>query len=229
MGQYRRGRRAVAGKIAGSRGNLLHHLRAHVLEAVGKFDLFGDCHAILGDAWRAVRPGEHDVSSLGAQCHPHRIGENLDTVQHPFARVTVKFHVFGSHGPSPIGYAAFFFATLCSMTPRMSASFRIMRSSPSSLISLPDHLPNSTRSSALTSSACSTPSAPRAPGPTATTSPSIGFSFTVSGMIMPPEVFASGSTRRIRTRSCSGRNLMDGLLRPNFSRDWHYRDESANA
>ena len=38
------------------------------------------------------------------------------------------------------------------MMPMMSLSFMISRSSPSSLTSVPDHLPNSTRSPALTSS-----------------------------------------------------------------------------
>src|SRR5215469_15069728 len=92
--------------------------------------------------------------------------------------------------------------------PMMSDSFMIMSSSPSSLISVPDHLPKSTRSPALTSSGCSLPSSPRAPGPTAITSPSIGFSLAVSGMMMPPAVLASCSTRRTSTRSCNGRNVI---------------------
>jgi hypothetical protein len=46
----------------------------------------------------------------------------------------------------------------------MSLSFMIRRSSPSSLISVPDHLPNSTRSPALTSSATSLPARRDAPG-----------------------------------------------------------------
>src|SRR6202171_3940745 len=101
----------------------------------------------------------------------------------------------------------------------MSDSFMIMRSSPSSFTSVPDHLPNSTRSPVLTSSGCSLPSLSRAPEPTATTSPSIGFSCAVSGMKMPPAVFASGSTRRIRTRSCNGRSFIDGLLGPGYVGD----------
>ena len=40
---------------------------------------------------------------------------------------------------------------------------------------------------------------------TATTSPSIGFSFAVSGMMIPPLVFSSSFTRLTMTRSCSGR------------------------
>src|SRR5262249_43394862 len=41
----------------------------------------------------------------------------------------------------------------------------------------------------------------RPPGPTAMTSPSWGFSFAVSGMMMPPLVFSSASIRLITPRS----------------------------
>ena len=52
-----------------------------------------------------------------------------------------------------------------------------------SFTSVPDHLPNSTRLPAFTSSGTSLPVSSRAPGPRAMTSPSIGFSLAVSGMI----------------------------------------------
>jgi hypothetical protein len=47
-----------------------------------------------------------------------------------------------------------------------------------------------------------------APEPTATISPSCGFSLALSGMMMPPAVFSSASTRRTSTRSCNGRNMI---------------------
>ena len=56
------------------------------------------------------------------------------------------------------------------------------------------------------------PLSSRPPGPTATTSPSCGFSLTVSGMIMPPFVLSSPSMRRMTTRSCNGRNFMERSL-----------------
>src|SRR5450432_1892172 len=89
-----------------------------------------------------------------------------------------------------------------------SDSFMIKRSSPSIFTSVPDHLPNSTRSPALSSSGTSLPLSSRAPGPTETTSPSWGFSLTVSGIMMPPFVLSSPSMRRITMRSCNGRNFM---------------------
>src|ERR1700738_3761221 len=105
-------------------------------------------------------------------------------------------------------YAAFFLAAGTSVrTPMMSLSFMIKRSSPSSTTSVPDHLPNSTRSPTLTSIGISLPLSSRPPGPTAVISPCDGFSLAVSGMMIPPLVFSSASIRLTTTRSCSGRNL----------------------
>src|SRR3546814_5395325 len=61
-------------------------------------------------------------------------------------------------------------------TPSTSLSFMMIRSSPSSLTSLPDHLPNRILSPALTSSGVIVPSSARIPLPAETTSPSCGFS-----------------------------------------------------
>ena len=88
-----------------------------------------------------------------------------------------------------------------SSTPMMSLSFMINSSSPSILTSVPDHLPNSTRSPTFTSIGVSLPASSRPPGPTATISPWLGFSCAVSGMMMPEAVFSSASTRLTTTRS----------------------------
>ena len=92
-------------------GDLLDHLRAHVLEPVGELDLLGDGDAVLGDARRAVGLVEDDVAALGAERHLDRVGEDVDAAQHPLARVGVKFDFFGSHVDLP-PYAAFFAADL---------------------------------------------------------------------------------------------------------------------
>ena len=65
-------------RVAGPRGDLAHHLRAHVLEAVGELDLLGDGDAVLGDARRAVRLGEDDVAALRAERHLDGVGEGID-------------------------------------------------------------------------------------------------------------------------------------------------------
>jgi hypothetical protein len=54
----------------------------------------------------------------------------------------------------------------------------------------------------------SLPLSSREPGPTATTSPSCGFSFAMSGMMIPPLDLRSPSARRMTTRSWRGRNFM---------------------
>src|SRR5205807_1015130 len=86
---------------------------------------------------------------------------------------------------------------------------------PSSLTSVPDHFPNSTRSPVFRSIGINLPFSSRPPGPTAMISPSEGFSFAVSGMMIPPALFSSASMRLTTTRSCSGRNfiLSSELLR----------------
>jgi pimeloyl-ACP methyl ester carboxylesterase len=58
----------------------------------------------------------------------------------------------------------------------------------------------------------SLPASSRLPGPTAMISPCIGFSCAVSGMMIPPLVFVSSSTRRTTTRSWRGRNFMVSSL-----------------
>src|ERR1700761_8780620 len=100
-----------------------------------------------------------------------------------------------------MSYAAFFLAAGSSMIPMMSDSFMMRRSLPSSLTSVPDHLPNSTRSPTFTSMGISLPVSSRPPGPTAMISPWEGFSLAVSGMMMPPADFSSASMRLTTTRS----------------------------
>ena len=71
----------------------------------------------------------------------------------------------------------------------MSFSFMINSFWPSIVTSVPDHLPNSTRSPTLRSIGISLPESSRPPGPTAVISPWEGFSLAVSGMMMPPLSF----------------------------------------
>ena len=67
LGEHGRGGGAVAGDVGGLGRDLVHHLRAHVLELVLELDLLGDRDAVLGDARGAVRLLEHDVAALGAR------------------------------------------------------------------------------------------------------------------------------------------------------------------
>jgi hypothetical protein len=98
-------------------------------------------------------------------------------------------------------YAAFFVAGGSVRTPMMSLSFMIKSSWLSILTSVPDHLPNSSRSPTWMSIGIRLPLSSRPPGPTAMTSPCEGFSLAVSGMMMPALVFSSASMRLTTTRS----------------------------
>ena len=97
LGEHSGGRGAVAGKIGGLRGDLLEHLRAHVLELVFELNFLGDRHTILGNAGPSVGFVEHDIAALGAERDFDRVGENVDAAQHAIARVLTKFHVFRRH------------------------------------------------------------------------------------------------------------------------------------
>ena len=99
--QHDRGGGAVAGDVVGLRGDLAHHLRAHVLELVGELDLLGDRHAILGDARRAIALVEDHVATLGAERDLHRLGEHVDATQHALAGIAAEPNVFRSHLPDP--------------------------------------------------------------------------------------------------------------------------------
>ncbi len=94
------------------------------------------------------------------------------------------------------------------MIPRMSSSRIIRNSSPSILISVPEYFPNRTLSPFLTSRGRTFPSSVTRPVPTAMISPWIGFSFAVSGMMIPPFDFSSSTNLLTSTRSCSGRTYM---------------------
>ncbi len=88
---------AVTGLVVGAVGHFLDHLRAHVLELVLELDLLGDGDAVLGDAGRAEALVDDDVAALGAERDLHRIGEDVDTLEHAIARIGIEFDVLGSH------------------------------------------------------------------------------------------------------------------------------------
>src|SRR5262249_48772442 len=88
MSENRRSGGAIAGLVGGLRSDLAHHLRAHVLELVLKFDLLGDGDAILGDARCTERFIEHHVAALGAKSNANRVGKNVDPMQHFLTSIT---------------------------------------------------------------------------------------------------------------------------------------------
>src|SRR6266511_3580499 len=71
-------RNVAAGDVVGLGRDFLGELGPEVLVVVLELDLLGDRHTIVGDGGRAPLLVEHDVATLGAECHPHHIGELVD-------------------------------------------------------------------------------------------------------------------------------------------------------
>ena len=80
----------------------------------------------------------------------------------------------------------------------------IMYSVPSMVISEPEYFPNSTLSFAFTVNLTSVPASDVLPGPTATTVPCWGFSWAVSGKMIPPEYTSYAGAASTKIRSDSG-------------------------
>jgi len=71
---------AVTGDVVGLGRGFLEKLRAHVLERVGKLDLFGDGHAVMADGWCAVLLVDRNVAALWPKGRLDRFGQDVDTV-----------------------------------------------------------------------------------------------------------------------------------------------------
>jgi hypothetical protein len=164
LGEHGRGGGAVTGDVVGLRGHFAQHLRAHVLELVLELDLLGDGDAVLGDA-RApndlsittLRPFGPSVTFTASarMSTPRRMRSrasrlNFTSLAAMLATLSnwklTSFTIANSH--SDVSETVGGQPTI----PRMSDSFMISRSSPSTLTSVPDHLPNRILSPALTSS-----------------------------------------------------------------------------
>src|ERR1700745_3146371 len=100
----------------------------------------------------------------------------------------------------PAGFLNYF-----PMTASTSRAESTRYSSPAYFTSVPPYLLYSTTSPTLTSTGTRlVPASSKRPGPTATTSPSWGFSFAVSGMTNPDAGVCSAASGRTTIRSSSG-------------------------
>src|SRR6516225_5453343 len=101
MSENRRSGGAIAGLVGGLRGDLPNHLGTHILELVLKFYFLGDGDTVLGDARCTERLIEHHVAAFGAKSYAHRVGKNIDPLQHFITGIARKSHFFGSHCLAP--------------------------------------------------------------------------------------------------------------------------------
>jgi hypothetical protein len=92
---------AVAGDVRGLLGDLLDHLRAHVLEGLGKIDLLGDGDAVLGDGGAAPGLLEDHVVALRAHGDADGVAELLDALAQLGVGVAGELHLLGGHGWLP--------------------------------------------------------------------------------------------------------------------------------
>ena len=79
LSQQGSGGGAVAGSVVCFGGDFFYQLSAHVLEGVGKLDLFGNGHAVVGDEGSAVLLIQNHVAALGAQGDLNSIGQLINT------------------------------------------------------------------------------------------------------------------------------------------------------
>ena len=205
---------AVARRVIGLGGNFAHHLRAHIFELVSQFDFLRYRHTVLGDARRAEAFVDDDIAALGTEGDLYSVGQDIHAAEHPLPRVGAELNVLSSHVCVSFSGSDWKIGDQAVRMPMTSDSFMIRSSSPFSFTSVPDHLPKRMRSPALTSSGRRSPFSFKVPEPTATTSPSCGFSLAVSGMMIPPALFSSAVTRRTRTRSCRGRKVIRSCPEP---------------
>ena len=90
--QHGRGGGAVAGDVVGLAGDFAHELRAHVLEGIFDFDLFGDGHAVVDDARAAVLLFQHDIAAARAKGHLDGIRQGIDAALQRASRLFLKKH-----------------------------------------------------------------------------------------------------------------------------------------
>src|SRR5690606_6941553 len=82
--------------------NLLHHLRAHVLELVLQLDLLRDRHTVLRHGGGAEALLEHRVATLGAERRLDGVGEDVHALQHPLTGVITETYFFSCHVIRPL-------------------------------------------------------------------------------------------------------------------------------
>ena len=91
----------VAGFVIGAAGDFFHHLRAHVLELVFELDFLGNRHTVFGDARGAEGFIDDHVAAFRAEGHLHRVGKDVDTLEHTVTGICIELDVLSSHSCFP--------------------------------------------------------------------------------------------------------------------------------
>ena len=97
FGQHRRGRRAVAGDVAGLAGRFFDELRARFSYGSSSSMSCGDGDAVLGHFGRAPALVEHGIAAARAKRAAHGPGQLLDARRQRRPGIIVKHHLFCCH------------------------------------------------------------------------------------------------------------------------------------
>jgi hypothetical protein len=97
LGQHGRGGGAVAGDIGSLGRDLLHHLRAHVLELVFQLDSLATDTPSLVTVGAPKGFVEQHVAALGTEGDLDGVGQNIDAAHHARAGVITELDFFCSH------------------------------------------------------------------------------------------------------------------------------------
>jgi len=192
LGEDGRGGGSVTGDVAGLGRHLVDQLGTHVLERVVQLDFLRDGHAVLGDERIAEALVDDDVAAGGAEGHRDSVGQGVHAALQLQPGTVFKQQLL-CHAKNSCGGSLRRGNNQTSLA-RMSLSRRIFTSLPSTSMSVPPYLLNSTWSPTATARGARSPDSSSRPGPTAVTLPRWGFSLAVSGRTMPPAVVVSAST-----------------------------------
>jgi len=91
LGQHGGGGGAITGDVVSLGGGFLEELRAHVLERIFQFDLFGDGDAIVGHGRCAEFLVERDIAALRPQGGADGVGQFVDAALQAGARIFLKY------------------------------------------------------------------------------------------------------------------------------------------
>ena len=99
VGEKRCGGGTVTCDVVGLSGSFFDELSAHVLDRIGKLNLFGDGNAVIGYQGSAVGALESNIATFGAKGNLDSVGQLGDACSKSATCVGIKLNIF-CHGNS---------------------------------------------------------------------------------------------------------------------------------
>ncbi len=85
---------AVASLVVGLRGNLLHHLGTHVLDAVLQFDFLSHGHTVLSHLGSTKFLVDNDIAAFRAEGYFYCVCQCINALAELFASVIIENYFF---------------------------------------------------------------------------------------------------------------------------------------